>query len=34
MDKVRELIAYFERRGRLSDLIAALKKWRPQINWE
>jgi GTPase SAR1 family protein len=34
MDQVRELIAYFERRGRLSDLIAALKKWRPQINWE
>jgi len=34
IDKARELIAYLERRRRLSDLIHVGKKVRPDIPWE
>lgn len=33
-DKVRELITYFERRGRLPELIAAIRQLRPSVAWE
>ncbi len=32
-DKVRELILYFERRERMSDLIAACARLRPEVSW-
>ncbi|MCI0393335.1 MAG: NACHT domain-containing protein [Chloroflexi bacterium] len=33
-EKIRELIAYMERRGRLSDLFDQLSRSRPQVNWK
>lgn len=33
-DKARELIAYFERRDRMSDLIETGKRLRPDIPWD
>lgn len=33
MDKVRELILYFERRERMSELIAACARLRPEARW-
>jgi MoxR-like ATPase len=32
--KTRELIAYFERRGRVSDLFGYLRESRENVNWE
>ncbi len=32
-DKVRELILYFERRDRLSELVAACARLRPEASW-
>lgn len=33
VDKVRELILYFERRDRVSELIAACARLRPEASW-
>ncbi len=31
--KVRELVTYFHRKGRMGDLLAACEKLRPDIDW-
>ncbi len=33
-DKVMELIAYFERRSRLPELVAKCKELRPKESWD
>jgi hypothetical protein len=32
--KVRELISYLERRGRIAELLRIVKQMRPDISWE
>jgi hypothetical protein len=33
-DKARELVAYFQRRGTIRDLVAKCKELRPNVSWE
>jgi len=33
-DKARELVAYFQRRGTIRDLVAKCKALRPNFSWE
>jgi hypothetical protein len=33
-DKARELVAYFQRRGTIRDLVAKCKELRPKVEWE
>ncbi|MFP4441019.1 MAG: effector-associated domain EAD1-containing protein [Chloroflexaceae bacterium] len=34
VDKIRELITYLERRGRIPDLIAVGRRLRPDVAWD
>ena len=33
-DKAQELVAYFQRRGIIRDLVAKCKELRPKVEWE